>query len=125
MLKLLSDEWIAAEQENKAIRDAAREAFWKAVAGKRARDLDEIDIAPAERLGTITKLLDLAGNRLGDDDLLDIAKLAGSALSLIAPGTMPFSAQAQPLMISALTTEAHTSFFQNDVVPTSILTKRG
>jgi hypothetical protein len=88
MMKLLTGEWFAAEQENKALRDAKRKEFWSEVGIKPAKNTSEIDIAPGARLGLLQSLVDktLSG-REGDENLKAVTKLAGVHAVQLAIGS--------------------------------------
>ncbi|WP_349963072.1 hypothetical protein [Rhizobium sp. ZPR3] len=116
MIKLLSDEWVSAEVENKQLRDSKREEFWESLGVSRTRDLSEIDVPPMERLATVQALLSTAGDKIGDADIGAIASLASAALSAIAPGSIPFGGQTQPLSLQDLTVFARSRFF-TEIIP--------
>ena len=88
MMKLLTGEWFAAEQENKALRDAKRQEFWSDVGIRPAKNTSEIDIAPGERLGLLQSLVDRTlGGREGDENLKAVTKLAGAGGAQLAIGS--------------------------------------
>ncbi|UGX85190.1 hypothetical protein [Phyllobacterium meliloti] len=124
-MKLLSEEWLAAEQENKALRNVKREEFWSGLAVTRSRDMADIDIAPQERLANIAMLLSKAGDRTDDAEILSIAATALVTLNAIGPGSMDFSSLINPIYITDLIASARKAFFVSDVVPTYDLTKIG
>jgi hypothetical protein len=88
MMKLLTGEWFAAEQENKALRDAKRKQFWSEVGIKPAKNTSEIDIAPGARLGLMQSLVDKTlGGKEGDENLKAVTKLAGVKAAGLAIGS--------------------------------------
>ena len=88
MMKLLTGEWLAAEQENKALRDGLRKQFWSDVGVTPAKNTSEIDIAPGTRLGLLQSLVDqtLKGKE-GDGNLKAITALAGAKAAGLAIGS--------------------------------------
>jgi hypothetical protein len=88
MIKLLTGEWFAAEQENKALRDAKRKEFWSEVGIKPAKNTSEIDIAPGARLGLLQSLVDKTlGGKEGDENLKAVTTLAGIKAAGLAIGS--------------------------------------
>jgi hypothetical protein len=88
MMKLLTGEWFAAEQENKALRDAKRKEFWSDVGITPAKNTSEIDIAPGARLGLLQSLVEKTLNgKEGDEDLKAVTKLAGAKAAQLAIGS--------------------------------------
>jgi hypothetical protein len=87
-MKLLTGEWFAAEQENKALRDAKRKEFWSDVGITPAKNTSEIDIAPGARLGLLQSLVDKTlGGKEGDEDLKAVTALAGVKAAGLALGS--------------------------------------
>jgi hypothetical protein len=88
MMKLLTGEWFAAEQENKALRDAKRREFWSDAGIKPAKNTSEIDIAPGARLGLLQSLVDKTlGSKEGDENLKAVTALAGVKAAGLAIGS--------------------------------------
>jgi hypothetical protein len=88
MMKLLTGEWFAAEQENKALRDAKRREFWSDAGIKPAKNTSEIDIAPGARLGLLQSLVDKTlGGKEGDENLKVVTALAGVKAAGLAVGS--------------------------------------
>ncbi|MUZ74916.1 hypothetical protein GOZ90_19695 [Agrobacterium vitis] len=123
MMKLMTDEWVSAEVENKHIRDAKREEFWESLGVNRARDLGAIDISPTDRLDNVQRLFSKAGDKLNDVETSKIISLASLALKEIGPGTPAFLGTIIPLTMKDLTVFARSQFFQTNVVPNYDLTR--
>ena len=88
MMKLLTGEWMAAEQENKALRDRLRKQFWSEVGIQPAKNSSEIDLAPGSRLGLLQALVDQTLNgKEGDGNLKAVTALAGAAAAGLAIGS--------------------------------------
>ena len=86
-MKLLTGEWLAAERENKALRDAKRKEFWAAVGVKPAKATSEIDLPPEARLTTMRTLADLVSNgKENDAELRRITTVAVEAMSAMSLG---------------------------------------
>jgi hypothetical protein len=88
MMKLLTGEWLAAEQENKALRDRLRQQFWSDVGITPAKNTSQVDIAPETRLGLLQSLVDRTLNGKEDDENLKaISALAGAQVAGLAVGS--------------------------------------
>ena len=88
MMKLLTGEWMAAEQENKALRDAKRKEFWSDVGIMPAKNTSEVDIAPGARLGLLQALVEMTLNgKEGDENLKAVTALAGVKAAGFAIGS--------------------------------------
>jgi hypothetical protein len=87
-MKLLTGEWVAAEQENKALRDRLRKQFWSDVGIKPAKNTSEVDIAPAARLALLKSLVDITlGGKEGDKEMKAVTALAGAEAAKLAVGS--------------------------------------
>ena len=88
MMKLLTGEWMAAEQENKALRDKLRNEFWSDVGISPARNTSEIDIAPGGRLALMQSLVEKTlGGKEGDAALKAVTSLASGKVAALAIGS--------------------------------------
>ncbi|MBO0664605.1 hypothetical protein LQ948_18815 [Jiella sp. MQZ9-1] len=123
MMKLMTDEWVAAEIENKTIRNAKREEFWDSLDVIRARDISEIDIPHSDRLDNIRSLLGKTGDKLNDKETLNVIVEASALLEQIAPGASEFCGTVIPLAMRDLTVFARNKFFQTNVIPIYNLTR--
>lgn len=115
MMKLLSGEWIAAENENKTIRDAARAQFWADVGVTPAKEAAEVSLAPAQRLGTIAGLVQTAvSGPEGDAELRRITAIAGGAVAQLGLGGFAHAATNLSPSIANMAPRALRSFFTGD-----------
>lgn len=123
MMKLMTDEWVAAEIENKTIRNVKREEFWDNLGVSRARNISAIDIPHSERLGNIQSLLAKTGDKLNDDETLKVIGKASLLLEQIAPGASEFTGTVITLAMKDLTVFARSQFFQTNVIPSYNFTR--
>ena len=112
MMKLLTGEWLAAEQENKALRDAKRKEFWSDVGIKPAKNTSEIDLAPGARLGLLQSLVDKTlGGREGDKNLKTITTLAGVKAAGLAIGSFSHGGPSMAPDMVKMAPKAKRAFF--------------
>jgi hypothetical protein len=88
MIKLQTAEWLAAEQENKAIRDRLRKQFWSEIGVTPAKNTTDIDIPEASRLGFMQSLVEKTINgKESDREMKRITTLAVGEVASLAIGT--------------------------------------
>ncbi|QND51887.1 hypothetical protein HB779_08205 [Phyllobacterium sp. 628] len=93
MMKLLTGEWQAAEQENKTLRDALRTQFWQECGIKPAKNTSDIDITPSSRSDLLQSLIQKTTSGKEDDvNLKDITLLAGTQTANLAIGSFSHGA---------------------------------
>lgn len=89
-LKFDQDSWIAAENENRELRDTLRKQFWVDMGIRPATETAEIDIAPEKRLGLMQALLEKTmTGREQDENLKLAASLSQQNILTIELGVLP------------------------------------
>lgn len=116
MIKLLSNAWLAAEHENKSIRDNKRAAFWSELAVRKAVSLEEMEIAPIDRLENVLGLLENTLGKAEDAGVAGIINTMAAELTSIAPGSLQV-AMTLPLRMQDLTVFQRGQFFQTELIP--------
>lgn len=117
MLKLLSSDWIAAEIENRGIRDQRRKQFWDELGLKRATDLNQMEIEPEQKLDNIFQLIAKTDEHLLDEEFKQVQARALQLLHDLGPGSVPLAGQGRPLTIRDVGIETFRDFFSEQVLP--------
>ena len=116
-LKVTSQAWSIAGEENRAQRDTARTAFFAQAGVKPAKSMRHIFSKPEARAKQFKKAMEAAQeNRVGEKSLDDITLAASAALDLTGLGVPSLSGlvHTRPLGILALSPEVLKVFFSSE-----------
>lgn len=116
-LKITSGGWLSASDENRAQRDALRQAFFAQAGVAPAKSLREVNIGQAERASNVLPLgVTPNANRIGDANLDHISAVAQAALIAAGLGvpSLPQRPETSSLGIVALAPEVLQRFFVTD-----------
>lgn len=116
-LKITSGGWTSASDENRAQRDALRQAFFAEAGIAPVKSLREVNIGPEARTTQALALVAAAeNNRIGDANLDHIATIAQASLLAAGLGipSLLRSSESSSLGIVALAPEVLQRFFKTD-----------
>lgn len=116
-LKVTSQAWVIAGEENRAQRNTARAAFFAQAGVKPAKSMRHIFSKPDARAAQFKKAMQAAQkNKVGEKSLDDITLVANAALTLAGLGIPSLSGliHSQPLGILAVSPEVLKMFFATE-----------
>ena len=116
-LKITSGGWLSASDENRAQRDALRQAFFAQAGIAPARSLRDVNIGPERRTGQAMALVaSAATNRIGDANLDAITAITQAEMLATGLGMHPLvrRPESSSLGIVALAPEVLQRFFVTD-----------
>lgn len=112
MMKLLTHAWMAAELENKQIRDSLRPKFWAEIGIAPAKNSSDVDIPVSDRLALHRQLGELTLNgKERDADLQAITQAALAEVGSLALGSISYGGRSLAIDMNKMAPLALRSFF--------------
>lgn len=111
-MKLLTHEWMAAELENKKLRDGLRPKFWAEIGITPAKNSKDVDIPPSARSVMLAQLSEtMLSGKEKDIDLHSITKHALAEAGNLGLGSFSHGGPSLAIDMNLIAPRALRSFF--------------